>query len=780
MLADAGADIIISYPHQSQGGRSILWQLLKRHLCWHVISCYELHRHRQILLDDFIDTHLNLLYLFDRRTDSQLIVELALLALHMRITRARTPKHPDHRLVEDMLGRMHWSNKLTLKFGSFIFFHYLCSDISFITGGKYKDFPQNDQIEMNKTAIYCRVSTQMQTTDRQKEELLKYAEEHNMTIEPEMIFVDVISGFKKGEVRPEYSKMIELVNTGEINVILFSEMTRHSRSCTELLSEIEKLINKGVEVYYQKQNLWVKNIKHDIGTKILLNVLAAMASYEVELFAERTLSGKATKVSKGGGDTDSRTLGYYNNEEKKITINIEEASLVKRIFEMYANGKSTLQICEILNNEKIPTKSKALVEIYQNNRKKKGLEPKDYSDLENRVWRASTISRMLSNELYLGKRNLTYHKPDPTNPTPIEERTNREVAFEFKEQDENLRIISDDLWYEVQQKLSQAKYNKNNATKHETLLTGKMICGECGSNYSVSRGEQGRVYKCYGTVSRQDKKKICNEGAGLLMKRIDGLVISVSMGIFIAKNNIEHNKAKQIELQKEVEELSKHQSIKIENLKREDEDFSKKLKRLLILDNDKEVEILMVNLQKDHKQKREKLEQEIKNGTEKISQLRADIKKLDAINLSISNFDTIEKQVSTLKENKSLLTNMVKQYITQIVVFRCSTLWSLYIIKYYNGKEIWGTVKCARYKKDEILPPNDGNEHEQRYISCIIDNSRHEFAYIKESKSVIFHGSKVGRFPYLESGKTYLFEDLYNLIKENGGLGSFPDYLYEE
>lgn len=634
---------------------------------------------------------------------------------------------------------------------------------------------------MNKTAIYCRVSTQMQTTDRQKEDLLKYAEDHNITIEPEMIFIDIISGFKKGEVRPEYSRMMEYVNSGKINAILFSEMTRHSRSSIELQSEIEKLLSKGVELFYQKQDLWVKNSKQDLGTKVLLSVLAVTASYEIELFAERTLSGKVNKISKGGGDSDSRTLGYYNNEEKKITINNEEAKLVRRIFEMYANGKSTLQICEILNDEKVPTKSQMLVDFFKNNRKKKGLDPKDYSNLENRSWRASTISKMLCHELYIGKRHIVLHKPDPTNPIPIDDRTDREIAFEYIGQDENLRIIPDDLWYEVQQKLSNAKYNKNNATKHETLLKGKMICGECGSNYSVSLGVQGRVYKCYGTVNREDKKKVCNEGAGLLMKRVDGLVVQVSLGIFIAKNNIEHNKSKQIELQKEVDELSRHLSIKTENFRKENDDYAKRIRRLILLnDEDKEVENLLINSQKEHKQKREKLEQEIKSSTDKITQLRLDIKKLDAINADLINFETIGKQASSLRENKSLLLNMVNQYITQIKVFRCSKLWSLYIIKYYNGKEIWGTIKCARYKKDEILPPNDENEHEQRYISCIIDNSRHEFTYIKESKSVIFHGSKVGRFSYLEPEKTYLFEDLYNLIKENGGLGSFPDYLYEE
>ena len=62
-----------------------------------------------------------------------------------------------------------------------------------------------------KILIYCRVSTQQQTTDRQKEELLKFAEDNHWNVAEEDIFIDVISGFKKGEFRPEYAKMLERV-----------------------------------------------------------------------------------------------------------------------------------------------------------------------------------------------------------------------------------------------------------------------------------------------------------------------------------------------------------------------------------------------------------------------------------------------------------------------------------------------------------------------------------------------------------------------------------------
>ena len=56
------------------------------------------------------------------------------------------------------------------------------------------------EIDKNrKTAIYIRISTSMQQTDRQREELLDYAMRNDIVISEEDIYVDIISGFKEGE-----------------------------------------------------------------------------------------------------------------------------------------------------------------------------------------------------------------------------------------------------------------------------------------------------------------------------------------------------------------------------------------------------------------------------------------------------------------------------------------------------------------------------------------------------------------------------------------------------
>ena len=101
-------------------------------------------------------------------------------------------------------------------------------------------------------AIYCRVSTQQQRTDRQKEELLSLAMENGWGVEENHIYMDIMSGFKKGETRPQYSMMLEEVEQGNIGLILFSEFSRLARNATDLLESINYFREKGVYLYFQE------------------------------------------------------------------------------------------------------------------------------------------------------------------------------------------------------------------------------------------------------------------------------------------------------------------------------------------------------------------------------------------------------------------------------------------------------------------------------------------------------------------------------------------------
>lgn len=636
---------------------------------------------------------------------------------------------------------------------------------------------------MKNVAIYCRVSTQMQTTDRQKEELIKLAIEKGYAVNEDYIYIDVISGFKKGENRPAFSQLLGEIERGTINLIFFSEFSRLARNATDLLKQIEFFQSKGIELYFQKQNLLVSSDKTNIGNTILLHVLAVMSSYEIELFAERSISGKISKIQNGGADADARTYGYmYSN--KKIVINEEEANIVRKIFEMYVDGKSCLNILDWLTVNGIPTPIVRRYNEYNANRKSKNKEEKVYQiDIENKKWRLSTISRLLHNELYTGKRHITYYKPDPTNPVAIKKRKDREVLYEHNEQVESLRIISDELFELAQAKLLSAAYNKNNAIKHDNLIKDKLICGYCGNNFTVGNEihsnskdlNDKKTYKDYGAVNRKDKPRSCDNGSNIQQCKLDGLVVAYSLKMFTKLNLKEENEKKIDKLYKEVEELNVIVSAKQQEKDNLDNEYENTISKLLKIKTNAIIEKKMITETEQYDNNVAELMKQIDSINKDITNKRILISQLK----QIKDFELSEKdQMDELRKNKKLIKEMIHQYIDKIVVFKVNSLWNLIQIKYNIGVELWGSVKLGRYKNTELFFDEVFCRHGIERKSWYIDNSDNAFEFDIETKT--FKCNKISEFHHSIPVGEYSFKEFDNLLRSNEYMNSFPLYFYED
>lgn len=642
-----------------------------------------------------------------------------------------------------------------------------------------------------KVAIYCRVSTQMQSTDRQKDDLLKLAAQFGYTVNEENIYIDIISGFSSRENRPQYCNLLHAIEEGGVTTILFSELSRLGRNSTELLKEIEFLKGQGVNLYFEKQNVWVKRDIHDVTSTIFLHVLVVMAEYEIELFAERTISGKIKKISRGGGiGIASKTYGYMNNSEKNMSIREDEAKIVREIFQMYADGKSVIEIAESLNANNIPSPYTTRIHEFRSNRKKKGLGEKEYAfDVEKLKWRPSAISRMLCNEIYIGHRVVEFHKPQVGE---LENNTsnNKKLPkiYTYDERLENIRIVSDDIFYRVQERLSQAKYNKNISIKHENLLKAKLRCGECGSNFSVGKVNESatnykcdaRTYKCYGRVNRKDKPQTCKEGAEVRQWKLDGLVVMLSLRKF-AEGDFEKNNQYQIE--QLTKEINKNDDL-IERIKdklvQSKNKYEKELKRLISISekSDEVVEELMRTRQNEYEIEKAELSSILKKKQEENIRKRNRIKSLKHMSEDYANlYDKIDE----IKNNTDLLKSMIDEYIDVITLYRIHKLWNLVVIKYRDGSEFWGTIKAARYKNSETfydpLLSKDGIE----FQTWVINNSNHRFTYNKTDKTVTCHGDKQSDDKWTQEipEGTYTYEEFNKILHDKELIGSYPMYAFE-
>ena len=176
---------------------------------------------------------------------------------------------------------------------------------------------------MKRVAIYLRVSTDRQTSDNQRRELEAIAARSGWQIVK--VFEDAgISGAKGRDKRPGLDAMLKAVNAREFDMVAAWSVDRLGRSLTDLLSILQGLHEKGVDLFLHQQGL-------DTSTtagKAMFQMLGVFAEFERGIIRERVNAGLARAKAKGVA------LG-----RRKV-----KASVEARIRELRAQGIGMLKI----------------------------------------------------------------------------------------------------------------------------------------------------------------------------------------------------------------------------------------------------------------------------------------------------------------------------------------------------------------------------------------------------------------------------------------------------
>ena len=171
-------------------------------------------------------------------------------------------------------------------------------------------------IKTDKVALYCRVSTNTQTTENQKVRLLQYAVDRNIPFD---LYEEVESSRK---TRPVKQELLTKLRNGEYKAIVVYKLDRYARSSRELILEVQELLDKGVGFISISDNLDFTSASGQLHFQIL----AAFAIFEKSLISERTKEGlNRTKLQgtilgrpKGSRDTKPRPKsGYFIREATK-------------------------------------------------------------------------------------------------------------------------------------------------------------------------------------------------------------------------------------------------------------------------------------------------------------------------------------------------------------------------------------------------------------------------------------------------------------------------------
>ena len=154
-------------------------------------------------------------------------------------------------------------------------------------------------------AIYCRVSTQDQNLDNQKNLLIKHANRMGWSFE---VFEEKQSTRKTRPVQNDlYCKLLKK----EFDGLLIYKFDRWARSTTELVNHIEHLNQRRVRVISYTENI---DLDNSMG-KAMLTVISAFAQLERDIITERTLAG--LDRAKKQGKTLGRPKGSKDKKDRK-------------------------------------------------------------------------------------------------------------------------------------------------------------------------------------------------------------------------------------------------------------------------------------------------------------------------------------------------------------------------------------------------------------------------------------------------------------------------------
>ena len=197
---------------------------------------------------------------------------------------------------------------------------------------------------MIKAVIYSRVSSEgnRQDTERQTKELIEYA--NKMGYELVEVYEEKVSGYKKNEDRPIFSKMLEKIENGSIDKVLVWELSRIGRSVIQSLQNIQLLTDKKVSIYIKNFNLETLNDDKSPNSlsMFMVQILFSVANMEAQLTKSRMVSGYRNHIKNGG--KVGRKVGSIETEEEFISKHQDVVKLLKK-------GLSIRNISGLTNNK---------------------------------------------------------------------------------------------------------------------------------------------------------------------------------------------------------------------------------------------------------------------------------------------------------------------------------------------------------------------------------------------------------------------------------------------
>jgi len=238
------------------------------------------------------------------------------------------------------------------------------------------------QHKRRRVAGYARVSTDKEEQQNSYEAQLDYYTNY-IKSRAEWEFVNVytdegISALNTKK-REGFKQMMADALAGKIDLIITKSVSRFARNTVDSLTSIRQLKEKGVECYFEKENIWT----FEGSGEIMLTIMASLAQEESRSISENVTWGKRKAMADGKIFIPWKNfLGYKKGKDGKPVIVPKEAEIVKTIYRLFMEGESYSAIARYLTNKGIP------------------------SPMGKAEWPVGTVKSILQNETYKGDKLL--------------------------------------------------------------------------------------------------------------------------------------------------------------------------------------------------------------------------------------------------------------------------------------------------------------------------------------------------------------------------------------
>ena len=192
------------------------------------------------------------------------------------------------------------------------------------------------QIQLRRVAGYARVST---SSDEQFGSYEAQIDYYNNFIKSHRgwQFVKVYSDHGISALstkhREGFNEMINDALSGKIDLIITKSISRFARNTLDSLTLIRKLKENGVEVYFEKENIWTFDNKGEL----LISIMSSIAQEESRSISENVAWGIRKRYAKGIVIMRfSRFLGY----DYGFIINKAQAKIIRLIYRLFFEGFS--------------------------------------------------------------------------------------------------------------------------------------------------------------------------------------------------------------------------------------------------------------------------------------------------------------------------------------------------------------------------------------------------------------------------------------------------------